>query len=493
MIETSNKTNQRVAVFCRCLIIIFLLGFILNTGYAAATQTYQSTELSAQVDKLFAPWNTQDSPGAALGIFKDGKILYAKGYGIANLDYGIAMSPHTVLRTGSISKQFIAMAVAILAEQGKLNASDDIRQYLPEMPDYGRPITLAHLLHHTSGIREYLTLVSLIGKPEGSGYVYTPQSLLSMLARQKALNFMPGEKFSYSNSGYFLLAEIIARVSGVSASSFVKTHIFEPLGMDSTRLHDDPNAIIRNRGIGYSPLEKGGYRLDILRLKVIGDLGVISSVEDFFKWDQNFYNNKLGKASPQLLETMLTTGRLNGGEKLDYAYGLRIGSYRGLKTVSHGGSAVGYVAHYLQFPEQNFSIIVLSNLSSFSPAQLSRKIADLYLEDQLAGLPISITDESTPDSTNPTRALSSSEVTAYAADYYSDELDIVYRLKNLDGKLNLTINALSGYIRANAKDHLNWSGGADLRFTRDSEGGISGFLLQSESVRGLKFTRLKPE
>ena len=473
--------------------MIILLGFALDSVHAATTQTYRSTKLTAQVDDLFSPWNKQDSPGAVLGIFKDGKILYAKGYGTANLDYGIPMSPQTVLRTGSISKQFIAMGIALLAEQGKLSITDNIRKYLPEMPEYSKPITLAHLLHHTSGIREYLTLVSLIGKPEGSGYVYTPQGLLSMLARQRALDFKPGEKFLYSNSGYFLLAEIISRVSGSSASSFVNKHIFEPLGMESTRLHDDPNAIIKNRGVGYSPLENGGYRLDILRLKVIGDLGVISSVEDFLKWDQNFYNNKLGKASPALIETMLTTGSLNDGKNLDYAFGLRVGSYRGIRTVSHGGSAVGYVAHYLQFPEQKFSIIILSNLSSFSPAELSKKIADLYLVDDLAKVPISSPDKSAPNQSKSTRALSPSEVTAYAAEYYSDELDIVYRLRNVDGKLNLTINALSGSIRARTRDHLSWSGGAEFIFTRDSHGEISGFLLQSESIRGLTFTKINLE
>jgi len=474
-------------------LIISLLGLVPDSVRAATTQTYQSTKLTARVDDLFAPWNNLESPGAVLGIFKDGKILYAKGYGSANLDYGIPMSPQTVLRTGSISKQFVAMGIALLAEQGKLSTTDNIRKYLPEMPEYSKPITLAHLLHHTSGIREYLTLVSLIGKPEGSGYVYTPQGLLSMLARQRALDFDPGEKFLYSNSGYFLLAEIISRVSGTSASTFINAHIFEPLGMDSTRLHDDPDAIIKNRGVGYSPLENGGYRLDILRLKVIGDLGVISSVEDFFKWDQNFYDNKLGKASPALIETMLTTGILDDGKNLDYAFGLRVSSYRGLRTVSHGGSAVGYVAHYLQFPQQKFSIIILSNLSSFSPAQLSRKIADLYLVDDLAKAPISTPDRSTPDQSESTRALSSSEVTAYAAEYYSDELDIVYRLRNVGGKLDLTINAMTGSIRARAEDHLSWSGGADFLFTRDSDGEISGFLLQSESIRGLTFTKISRE
>lgn len=492
-IKMSNKIKLQKPVF---YLYLCLFGLVLSSGYAAEASSYPSTKLSAQVDKLFAPWDKPESPGAAVGVFKDGKIIYAKGYGIANLDYDIPMSPQTALRTGSLSKQFIAMAIALLAEQGKLSVDDDIREYLPEIPDYGKPITLSHLLHHTSGIREYITLVSLIGKPEGSGYVYTPDDLLSMLARQKALDFTPGEKYSYSNSGYFLLAEIISRVSGTSASHFLKKNIFEPLGMTNTILYDNPNDIVKNRGVGYSPLEGGGYRLNILRLKVIGDLGVVTTVEDFFKWDQNFYTNKLGKASPTLIETLLSTGTLNNGEKQGYAYGLELGSYRGLNTVHHSGSAVGFVTNYLQFPQQKLSIIVLSNVSSFEPEEISEKIADLYLEDQLIEMPLFMVDESSSEQMNPTRDLNYSEVKAYAADYYSDELNIVYRLRNLDGELNLKVNALSGSIQARAKDLLTWGGGvgseggADLKIIRDSVGKISGFSLQSDSVQGLIFTKL---
>jgi len=465
---------------------LIVLGFISSL---AARPT-----CTEQVDALFAPWDKEDSPGAVVGVFEKGRILYAKGYGIANLDYGIPLSPQSVLRTGSVSKQFVAMGVALLAEQRKLSMRDDIRRFLPEMRDYGTPITVEHLLHHTSGIREYLTLVSLIGKPEGSGYVYTPQDVLSMLARQNALEFKPGAMFSYSNSGYFLLAEIISRVSGMSASSFLESYIFEPLGMESTRLHDDPDAIIRNRGVGYSPMHGGGYRIDILRLKVVGDLGVITSVEDFFKWDQNFYDNKLGNASSELIDTVLTPGALSNGEILGYGHGFFIDRYRGLKTVGHDGSAVGYVSDYLRFPEQQFSIVVLSNLGSFSPEVMTRRIADLCLADHFTEAQVSTPDEPAADQAKPTRVLSASEITAYAGDYYSEELDTAYRLRDVDGDLTLTINALSGSVRARAEDHLWWSAGeSDFLFTRDPGGEIDGFSVQSGSVQGLRFVKLDCE
>jgi len=177
------------------------------------------------------------------------------------------------------------MCIAILVEQGKLSFEDNIQKFLPGWPDYGTPIRIKHLLHHTSGVREYLTLVELMGKPEGSGYVYTPTELVKTLSRQKELNFKPGKMFSYSNSGYFLLSEIITRVSGIKASAFAKKYIFSPLGMENTHFHDNPNMIVKNRAYGYSQKKDGGYRLNILRLKVIGDLGVFTTIEDFLKWD----------------------------------------------------------------------------------------------------------------------------------------------------------------------------------------------------------------
>ena len=275
-----------------------LLAWFLPSDSSSA-QTYPRTEITTQVDELFAEWDGATAPGAVVGIFMDGRIIYSKGYGLANLDYDIPITPQSVLRIGSISKQFVAMCIAILADQGKLSLDDDIRTHIPEMPDYGNQITIRHLLHHTSGIREYLTLLNLIGKPEGSVFGYTTRELVELLSRQQNLNFEPGSQFSYTNSGYFLLAEIITSVSGMKASAFAQENIFEPLGMTQTRFYDDPNAIIRNQAFGYSPNRDGGYRLDILRSDVIGDLGVITTVEDFLHWDNNFYENKTGYQTKQ--------------------------------------------------------------------------------------------------------------------------------------------------------------------------------------------------
>jgi len=456
----------------------------------ASRQAYPQTELTAQVDELFAPWDTEGSPGAVVGIFKDGRIIYARGYGIANLAYGIPLAPQSVLRIGSISKQFVAMCIAILAEQERLSFDDDIRAYLPEMPDYGEPITIRHLLHHTSGIREYLTLVELIGKPEGSGFGYTTRELVELLARQQELNFSPGDRFSYTNSGYFLLAEIITRVTGTKASAFAQENVFDPLGMKDTRFYDDRNAIIRNQAMGYSARRDGGYRLDILRSEVIGDLGVITTVEDFLRWDNNFYDNQLGAATPLLIATMSEHGRTNDGEELSYALGLEFGSYRGLKTMGHGGSAVGYVAEFLQFPDHRFSIVILSNSSSFRPGRLARQIADLYLADHFTETPVPGNESRSRPRGPEAVTLPVAELEAFAGDFYSDELDFFYSFRVREGSLQLELRGNQTDLVPYSDDRFGW-GRRQLTFLRNDNGDVSGFTLDAGNVRNLRFRRVE--
>ena len=465
-----------------------LVAWLLFSDSSSA-QAYPRTELTIQVDELFAAWDGETSPGGVVGIFMDGRIIYSKGYGVANLDYDIPITPQSVLRIGSISKQFVAMCIAILAEQGKLSFDDDIRTYLPEMPDYGNQITIRHLLHHTSGIREYLALVNLIGKPEGSVFGYTTRELVELLSRQQKLNFEPGSQFSYTNSGYFLLAEIVTRVSGMKASAFAQENIFEPLSMTQTRFYDDPNAIIRNQAFGYSPKRDGGYRLDILRSDVIGDLGVITTVEDFLHWDNNFYENKLGARTKDLITMMFTRGRTSNEEELSYALGLEFDSYRGLKTMGHGGSAVGYVAEFLQFPEQRFSVVILSNLSSFRPGRLARQVADLYLADQLSEVQASDErDRTRPDAPEPVER-PTPELEAFIGDFYSEELDFVYSFMVEGSSLQFEIRGSRMELLPLSEDQFGW-GRRELNFFRDESGIVSGFTLDAGDVQDLNFQKI---
>ena len=484
---------------CRSRILPFLLaaglqGCGIPAGGTSSDTTPTDREpqkvLSAQVDELFREWDRPGSPGAVVGVFGDGRIVYMQGYGAANLDHGVPLSPRSVLRIGSISKQFVALGIALLAEEQKLSLGDDIRTYLPEMPSYGKPITIRHLLHHTSGIREYLTLVGLIGQSEGGVYGYTSDDLLALLSRQTATNFEPGERFSYTNSGYFLLAQIIARVSGMKTNAFAKERIFDPLGMSSTRFYDDPTAIMPNLAYGYSRGTNDGYRLDILRSDVIGDLGVVTTVEDFFYWDSNFYDNKLGAGGSELVETVQRRGRTASGEELPYAGGLEWGSYRGLTTVGHSGSAVGYVADFVQFPEERFSVVVFSNFSEFRPGRMAYRIADLYLADRFTEVP---SDESSSqrDSVEPLRAtLSATELEQFVGYYYSEELDFIYSLSVAGGDLELEVRGQRMRLLPESEDRFRGDRLA-LDFEKSDQGASSGFRVNAGEVRDIYFERVK--
>jgi CubicO group peptidase (beta-lactamase class C family) len=334
-------------------------------------------EKTREVDKLFAPWDKTTSPGAALAIIKDGEIIYKRGYGMAKLEDDLVMTPSKIFDIGSVSKQFTAACVALLALEGKLSLEDDVRQYIPELPVYGRPITLRHLLHHTSGLRDYNTLLSLAGfRPDSD--CPTVEEALEIICRQKGLNHPPGEEYSYTNTGYFLLGQIVERVSGKSLNQFAQERIFQPLGMKNTFFQDNHHQIIKNRASGYAP-EGENFRLEMSNWDEVGDGNVYTTVEDLYLWDQAFYNYKLGR---ELMDMLHTQGKLNNGQTIDYAFGLVIGSYRGLRTVSHSGSWAGFRASLIRFPEEKFSIICLSNLSTFNPAAISYKIADIYLADK---------------------------------------------------------------------------------------------------------------
>lgn len=359
----------------RLILLVLFLGLILPVF---------ADQMTDQVDKLFAKWDKKDSPGCALAIIKDGKIIYKRGYGMADLERDVPITSKSIFDIASTSKQFVAMSIVLLAEEGKISLDDDIRKHIPEMPDYGNKITIRHLVHHTSGIRDYCDLMGMAGMAFENDY---PEAqIIELIARQKALNFKPGDKHLYSNSGYFLLGEIVKRVSGKSLNEFTKEKIFQPLGMKITHFYDDFTRVVKNRAIGYFP-KKDGYGIAVYLFDLVGDGGLLTSVEDLFSWDQNFYHNKLGKQGQKLIEQILTPGTLNNGKKLTYAFGLGIREYKGLKMVSHGGSWAGYRAQMLRFPGQQFSVICLSNLAGFNPTVMASKVADIYLSDHLKETP----------------------------------------------------------------------------------------------------------
>lgn len=337
---------------------------------------------SDAVDKVFADWKKPNTPGAALGIVKDGKLVYAKGYGIGDLEHDLPITSSSVFYTGSVSKQFVTFAILLLEEEGKLNLDDEIQVYLPDFPKYETPLTIRHFIHHTSGVRDFLTLMAL----KGRNYLdhMEVDEVYNLIKSQKVLNFPPGDQYLYSNSCYFMLAMIVEKAAGKSIRDFAEEKMFGPLGMDNTLFYDDNRDLIKNKVFSYEKKTDGnGFNNLIMRFDLVGSGGVYSNIEDLLLWDQNFYNNKLGKGGQGIINKMHEEGLLNNGKSSGYAFALHNGTYKGLKTVSHGGSLAGYRAQLMRFPEQNFSVIILANRNDANPTAMSYQIADILLKDDL--------------------------------------------------------------------------------------------------------------
>ncbi|CAN5785168.1 hypothetical protein BH23GEM9_BH23GEM9_29260 [soil metagenome] len=352
---------------------------LLITLSAAAPVVAQEMPANAAVDTIFANWDSPTSPGCALGVYRDGRIIYTRGYGMADLERRVAITPHTVFDIGSTSKQFAAASIVLLAQDGRLSLDDDVRRHVPELPSYERTITIRHLLHHTSGLRDYIGLLTMGGASTDD--VTTAEDALDAIARQRQLNFAPGDEHLYSNSGYFLLSIIVERVTGESLRDFARQRLFEPLGMQRTHYLGSYDDVVPDRALAYAPRPGGGLRADMSRWLQLGDGAVFTTVEELLLWDNNFYDAKVGGTA--LLDALHERGRLANGDSLSYALGLGHARYRGLRTVSHGGSWGGYRAELLRFPEQRFSVATLCNLGTINPTSLSQRVADVFLADLL--------------------------------------------------------------------------------------------------------------
>jgi CubicO group peptidase (beta-lactamase class C family) len=296
------------------LILLFLIVFFSKRTHAQAPPNHA-------IDAIFATWNTKDSPGCAVAVFQNGKITYERGYGMADLENDVPITPASVFYVGSVSKQFTAMAAALAIQQGHLSADDSIRKYLPELPPYADAITVRHLLHHTSGLRDYNTLLSIAGRRGDEAY--DNATVLRITARQKALNFEPGTDYLYSNTGYTLLATVVERATKTPFATYAEQHIFKPLGMTSSHFHTDASRLVKGRANAYA-VGPNSLRLDTPSNERAGAGGVFTSVRDLLHWDENFYTGKVGGKA--LIEQVQTPGALKNGKPLDYAWGLQVGS-----------------------------------------------------------------------------------------------------------------------------------------------------------------------
>lgn len=462
------------------LLFIFAI-FTLNV-YGQLTTVEQS-----KVDELFKRWNSNASPGAALGIIKDGKLVYAKGYGMADLEHDIPITDNTIFYIGSVSKQFVTMCLLLLEEQGKLNLDDRVQKYLPDFPEYNAPLTIRNFIHHTSGVRDNLTLWSLAGN-DVLDHI-DKDEMYQLIRRQKELNFTPGEQFLYSNSCYFMLALIIEKISGESLQEFAQKNIFAPLGMHSTFFGDDNTRIIKNRAFSYQNVE-GGFKNQIMRFDLVGSGGVYSNVKDLHLWDQNFYNNRLGKGSQALIDKMHTEGMLNNGKSSGYAFAVQNQMYRGLRTVSHGGALASYRSFLLRFPDKKLSVIILGNVTPIPIGTLPFSVADVVLEKQLEPLPVTKKASTSENNIEEKKNEFLVEDTKqYAGTFYSVELDVTYYITEKDNKLYCSIKSKKPFaLRAKAQDLFTFDG-LEFRFVRESKNQIAEFSVNAGRVTNLKFIR----
>jgi len=451
---------------------------------------------SKAADEVFEDLTKTGSPGCALAVARDGKTIYEKGYGLANIEENVAITPRTVFDIGSTSKQFTAASILLLEQQGKLSVHDDIRNYIPEIPDYGHKITILHLLNHTSGLRDYLTLFELAGVNIDS--VTTDDDALRIIARQKALNFEPGSEWLYSNSGFFLLSVIVKRVSGKPLREFAAENIFEPLQMKQTVFRNEHTQLVANRALAYEPKDGGaGFTLNVSYFEQTGDGAVHTSVEDLLRWDANFYSAKVG--GREFLVEIQDPGKLNNGKTLDYAKGLFVGEYRGLRFVDHGGSWGGYRAQLLRFPEQHFSVACLCNLANANPEKRARQVADVFLGSEMKGAKPTTESKREAREKKETLPLATEALTDYSGQFGSDELLATYTIAVQDGKLMLQdIQDGDGFmrspqhliLRAVAEDTFAVDEeGLQFRFKRDDKNRVSRFSLDARRTKGLVFYR----
>jgi len=329
-----------------------------------------------RINQIFHPFDTITSPGCVVGVGRDGRELFAKGYGMANLEYGVPLTAQSISESGSVAKQFTAAALALLQLDGKLSLDDDVRRYLPEVPDFGAPITIRHLLTHTSGLRDQWALLGIMGRGPG-GEVHTTNQILDLVSRQRELNFPVGSEYLYSNTGYTLAAVIVSRVSGMPFARFTDERLFRPLGMTHTQWRDDYRRVVPGRATGYD-FVRGAWMQDMPFTMIHGNGGLLTTVADLLRWNDALTTGLLGK--PDLTALLETRGRLGSGRTLSYALGLRVGSYGpGVREISHGGSTAGYRTFVARYPEAKMSIAVLCNAATANPTSLAHGVMALLL------------------------------------------------------------------------------------------------------------------
>jgi CubicO group peptidase (beta-lactamase class C family) len=432
-------------------------------------QEAKATTPEKQVDQLMSLLTMPDKPGATIVVAKGDQLLLNKGFGLANPEYNIPNGQKTIFHIASVSKQFTAFAIAMLADQGKLSVDDEVRKYIPELSDFGHKITIKQLIHHTSGLRDQWNLLALAGWRLDD--VITKNQVLRLMSRQKDLNFKPGDEFSYCNTGYTLAAEIVSRISGKSFDEWTQENIFRPLGMTNTFFYEDHERIVKNRA--YSFNEGGGeLKKSVLNYSIAGATSLFTTAEDLVKWSNNFRTMKVGNA--KIMAQMEERGILNKGDTTSYAFGQDINKYKGLKTVAHSGGDAGYRSFLLRFPDQQYTVVVLSNLGSFNTGKVAYQLADIYLKDLLKE------ETKTPAVVAPKAdavQVSGDLLKLYSGQYELPGMIVTMRVEN-DRLVAQATNQPSFTLVPNTESEFTIAAiNAKITFNRNSENQVNEFIL----------------
>jgi CubicO group peptidase (beta-lactamase class C family) len=397
---------------------------LLLAAAAWAQKLTPPPDAAARFAQVFSRFDTTSTPGCAVGVSLNDEPILTKAYGMADLEHDVPIRPDTIFEAGSVSKQFTAMAVLLLAQQGKLSLEDNVRKYIPELSDYGTPITIRHLLNHTSGLRDWGSLEAIAGWPRTTR-AYKPEHVLEILSRQKSLNYTPGAEYSYTNSGYNLAAMIVARVGGQSLADFTHDRIFQPLGMTSTSWRDDFRRIVKNRAIAYQ--QSGSTIRQLMPFEdVYGNGGLLTTVGDLLKWNRNFTTAQIG--GKELVAQQQVQSKLTDGRTIAYALGLFVQDYRGLHEISHSGTTAAYNAWLGRYPDQHLSVAVLCNSSAANGTQLGRAVASVYLDKSRPPIVDTMSDV---ESWVPTPE----QLTSFTGTYTNDEIETTLRVALEDGRL----------------------------------------------------------
>jgi CubicO group peptidase (beta-lactamase class C family) len=458
--------------------------FLLTTIALPTCLFAQARDLTPLANRVFARWDSTTGPGCAVGIDRAGAPRFTRAFGEADLEYDIPNKPETIFEAGSISKQFTAAATVLLALDGKLNLEDDVRKYVPELPTYERPILIRHLLNHTSGLRDWGEIADLAGWPRETR-VHTHDDVLDILSHQRALNYPPGDKYSYTNSGYNLLAIIVSRVSGVPFATFSRERLFKPLGLTSTQWRDDFRRVVKHRAQAYSRKSGGEWELEMPFENVHGNGGLLTTVSDLLTWTAMLEHPT--PAWKPMVDSLHVRGRLTNGDTIDYALGLFISDYRGLHRVEHSGATAGYRADVLRFPGRGLAIAVLCNAATAAPTQYANQLVDSLLAPAL-GPVAARPPRQRPDTTSSWRP-NATDLAAYAGTYYSPDVETTFQVSVANDTLTLFRRPAARFaLRPVSRDTF---GGFNDRvwFTRDASGRVTALHVAGGRAYDVVFER----